>query len=149
MALLTYKIFDGGLGRQSGPDAPEQFPGQVKEGLEGAIVIGLGCGDCHTVALDISGKVYGWGCFRDKEGKQWFQPPKGEGAEAAKRASKLPVVIQGLPPDVAEVKCGASFSSAHFDNSPVPARMKKVQFFSFLPAPGSCRSAQTKSWLHT
>ena len=31
-----------------------------------------------------------------QEGKQWFQPPKGEGAEAAKRASKLPVVVRLL-----------------------------------------------------
>lgn len=39
---------------------------QVKEGLEGMIIIGLAAGDCHTLALEISGKVYGWGCYKDK-----------------------------------------------------------------------------------
>lgn len=34
--------------------------------LEGAAIIGLASGDCQTLALDLSGRVYGWGCFKDK-----------------------------------------------------------------------------------
>eukprot|EP00903_Cladosiphon_okamuranus_P016988 g15658.t1 len=103
---------DGGLGRPGGPDAPEQFPGEVREGLEGATIVALASGDCQTMALDISGRVYGWGCYKDKEGKQWFQPPPGNGSKACKGASKSPVVISGLPSDVVEIKCGASFCVA-------------------------------------
>ncbi|CAM9177019.1 unnamed protein product [Ectocarpus sp. 12 AP-2014] len=103
---------DGGIGRLSGPDAPEQFPGEVKEGLEGATIIGLASGDCQTIALDLSGKVYGWGCFKDKEGKQWFQAPADKGSKACKGAAKRPIVISGLPPHVADIKCGNSFCLA-------------------------------------
>ncbi|CAN0338849.1 unnamed protein product [Pylaiella littoralis] len=103
---------DGGLGRPGGPDAPEQFPGEVTEGLEGATIVALASGDCQTIALDISGRVYGWGCYKDKEGKQWFQPPAGAASKACKGACKSPVVISGLPSDVVEVKCGASFCLA-------------------------------------
>lgn len=39
---------------------------QVTEGLEEATIIALAAGDCQTIALDISGKVYGWGCYKDK-----------------------------------------------------------------------------------
>lgn len=41
---------------------------QVKEGLEGATIVALASGDCQTMALDISGRVYGWGCYKDKVG---------------------------------------------------------------------------------
>lgn len=103
---------DAALGRQSGPDAPEQEPSQVTEGLEGKTIIGLASGDVHTLALDVSGRVYGWGCYRDKEGKQWFQPPAGAPAKACKAAAKVPVEIAGLPPNVVEVRCGSSFCLA-------------------------------------
>lgn len=39
---------------------------QVKGALQGAAIIGIASGDCHTLALDLSGRVYGWGCFKDK-----------------------------------------------------------------------------------
>lgn len=41
---------------------------KVKEGLEGATIVALASGDCQTIALDISGRVYGWGCYKDKVG---------------------------------------------------------------------------------
>lgn len=41
-------------------------PTQVKGALQGAAIIGIASGDCHTLALDLSGRVYGWGCFKDK-----------------------------------------------------------------------------------
>eukprot|EP00904_Undaria_pinnatifida_P013833 jgi/Undpi1/9580/HiC_scaffold_27.g12036.m1 len=103
---------DGGIGRPGGDDAPEQLPGQVTTGLEGTTIIGIASGDCQMLALDLSGKVYGWGCYKDKEGKQWFQAPLGQEAKACKGAAKSPVMISGLPPDVVEVKCGASFCLA-------------------------------------
>lgn len=39
---------------------------QVKEGLEGATIVKIASGDCQTMALDLTGKVYGWGCYKDK-----------------------------------------------------------------------------------
>ena len=36
--------------------------------VEGALVdetvIGLQCGDCHTMAVTTNGSVWGWGCFK-------------------------------------------------------------------------------------
>ena len=39
---------------------------QVKGGLEERTIIGLASGDCHMLALDEAGKVYGWGSFKDR-----------------------------------------------------------------------------------
>lgn len=39
---------------------------QVIDGLEGVKIVGLAAGDCHTMAFDTSGKVYGWGSYREK-----------------------------------------------------------------------------------
>jgi regulator of chromosome condensation len=32
----------------------------------------VAAGGSQTFAVTLSGKVYGWGCYKDKEGKQWF-----------------------------------------------------------------------------
>lgn len=37
---------------------------QVTVGLEGTTIISLATGDCQTIALDVSGRVYGWGSFK-------------------------------------------------------------------------------------
>lgn len=44
------------------------LPRQV-EGLEGVFIIQVACGDCHTLVLEESGNVYGWGCYKDKVSK--------------------------------------------------------------------------------
>ena len=35
----------------------------------------VAAGGSQTFAVTLSGKVYGWGCYKDKEGKQWFDAP--------------------------------------------------------------------------
>lgn len=50
------------------------FAKQVNDGLEGVKIVGLAVGDCHTMAYDASGKVYGWGSYRAKvtSTRYWF-----------------------------------------------------------------------------
>jgi hypothetical protein len=30
----------------------------------------VACGDSQTIAVTVSGDVFGWGCYKDKEGKK-------------------------------------------------------------------------------
>ena len=75
-------------------------------------------------------EVWGWGCYKDKEGKKFFNPSKtgsflivGEARgskwyvhEAAnplkdiKKQQDLPILIQGLPSNVVDIACGAVFN---------------------------------------
>lgn len=35
-------------------------------------VIGVSAGDSHSLVCTLQGTVYGWGCYKDKEGKEFF-----------------------------------------------------------------------------
>jgi alpha-tubulin suppressor-like RCC1 family protein len=45
--------------------------------LANEIIIGVACGDAQTIAVSTKGEVWGWGCYKDKEGKKWFNPTPG------------------------------------------------------------------------
>ena len=47
----------------------------------------VAAGGSQTFAVTLSGKVYGWGCYKDKEGKQWFDAP---GTISASRRVEAP-----------------------------------------------------------
>jgi hypothetical protein len=82
---------DGALGRATGPIDPEDmskgmkgdenFPALVTLGTGGEAsrerVVHVACGDSQTLALTVDGNVWGWGCYKDKEGRKWFDLPKG------------------------------------------------------------------------
>ena len=62
---------DGSLGRVG----EETTPLLVQTLVDAEeIIIGMACGDGQTIAVSTSGRVWGWGCYKDKEGKKFFNP---------------------------------------------------------------------------
>lgn len=51
----------------------ENFPILVDK-LANETIIRVACGDGQTLAVSTSGDVWGWGTYKDKEGKKWFNP---------------------------------------------------------------------------
>jgi regulator of chromosome condensation len=112
---------DASLGRP-GKDQEEAFPAMVRgaqDELVGKRFVSVACGDGHSMAVTDTGDVYGWGCYKDKEGKTWFNPAKG-GAEPEKDIKKKqldPLLIDkigthaGLSP-VVDITCGSSVNLA-------------------------------------
>ena len=68
----------------------------------------VAAGGSQTFAVTLSGKVYGWGCYKDKEGKQWFDAP---GSLAPKRKQTTPLLIPSLK-NITNVATGAAFNAA-------------------------------------
>jgi len=121
---------DGALGRPSGlvdkerPELGSKGNENMPEivaggGLQGEQVVHVSCGDCQTLVVTVDGNVYGWGCYKDREGKKWFDsslPPSASPQEAVKtikRQQDVPMKILALPETmVADLCCGASFNAA-------------------------------------
>lgn len=84
-----------------------------KQSLVGETIIRVACGDGQTIAVSLTGEVWGWGCYKDKEGKQWFNPTPTAAAPAKdiKKKQDTPILITGLK-NIVEVACGASFNLA-------------------------------------
>jgi regulator of chromosome condensation len=76
-------------------------------------VIGLACGDGQTLAVTTTGEVWAWGCYKDKEGKKWFNPLSNapNPLKDIKKQQNSPMKIAGLK-HIVELACGASFSLA-------------------------------------
>ena len=112
---------DASLGRP-GKDAEEAFPAMVKgehEELVDKKFICVACGDGQSIAVTEAGDVYGWGCFKDKEGKQWFNPCKGAAKpeKDIKKKQVFPLLIEGIGPSsnkapVVDATCGSSVNLA-------------------------------------
>ncbi|GMF13870.1 unnamed protein product [Phytophthora lilii] len=114
---------DGALGR----DGDENIPAKVEgfgpsdEGEKGdgvkhetaVLVVG---GDCHTAVVTLSGKVYTWGCYRDKEGKQWCDASSVKAA--FKQKQSRPFLMKGLD-NVADIRCGSAFNLARTNDGRV------------------------------
>ncbi|CEG47261.1 FOG: RCC1 domain [Plasmopara halstedii] len=95
---------DGALGR----DGDENVPTKVGMfGPQDAIAIQVVGGDCHTAVVTLAGEVYTWGCYRDKEGKQWCDARSAK--DAFKRKQTRPFLIKALD-NIADVRCGSSFN---------------------------------------
>jgi len=105
---------DGSLGR----DGEEAIPMLVQGGLAGEVIISVACGDCQTMAVSTKGQVWGWGCYKDREGKQWFNPSSKEVApnpvKDIKKKQTSPLLIQGFAESahVVEVACGSAVNLA-------------------------------------
>ena len=85
------------------------------EALQHDIVNALACGDGQTIAVTVDGNVWGWGCFKDKEGKKFSNPPfdasNPQPWKSIKAQQNLPVQIPELR-NIVDVACGASFCVA-------------------------------------
>lgn len=101
---------DGSLGRTGDENTPI-----IVSKLQDKAVIGVACGDGQTVAITTTGEVWAWGCFKDREGKKFFNPPHPKDSTAPwkeiKQQQNEPVEIEELK-NIVEVACGASFCLA-------------------------------------
>lgn len=81
--------------------------------MAGETIIRVACGDSQTIALSVTGDVWGWGSYKDKEGKHWFSPSAtaANPSKDIKKKQDTPLKIGGLQ-NIVEVDCGASFSIA-------------------------------------
>ena len=70
-------------------------------------ILTIACGDGQTIAITTSGKVYGWGCYKDKEGKKFFHP--SEGSSQIRRQQDTPLLLSGIESAI-DVACGSSFN---------------------------------------
>ena len=102
---------DGSLGRVGAEQDAIRVTGG---GLENEIIVGVACGDGQTLCLTVKGVVYGWGCYKDKEGKKFFNPSPDDAKAKIKKQQDTPIVIAGLPASspVTEICCGSSHNLA-------------------------------------
>lgn len=127
---------DGALGRltESGatngtnsivPTATADFiPDLIGNSRSMGIVVRIACGDCQSLALTLHGQVYMWGCYKDKEGKQYRdvdvisinQSEKGakdvHWEDAVKGKHIHPVRVDFKEKRVQDIRCGYSFNAA-------------------------------------
>jgi regulator of chromosome condensation len=74
--------------------------------------ISAAAGDCQSVLVDSEGRVWVWGCYKDKEGKPIRDAPSPAGVRGK---NELPVKVPMPLADGAkpvQVACGASFNAA-------------------------------------
>ncbi len=123
---------DGALGRititgadngthATAPKATAEFiPGLIANSRSLGIIARIACGDCHSLALTLHGQVYMWGCYKDKEGKQYRDVNEAnvedtndfhwEGAVRGKHIHPVRVGFQEKR--VQDIRCGYSFNAA-------------------------------------
>ena len=55
--------------------------------------------------------MWGWGSYKDKEGKKWFNPSPGakDPVKDIKKQQNEPIKIESLQ-NIVDVACGASFN---------------------------------------
>mgnify|MGYP003386351314 CR=1 FL=1 len=98
-------------------------------------VLGVSCGDTQTICYTTTGDVYGWGCFRDKEGKKFFNPtpsptPNNSNSTVekdmndVKKQQNSPILIQKLGTSaglsgIIEISCASSSCLARTEDGHV------------------------------
>jgi regulator of chromosome condensation len=94
----------------------EGMPALV-DALVNEIIIGVACGDGQTLALTSTGEVYGWGCYKDKEGNKWFNPSSNNNLswQDICKQQNQPQLIHGLA-NIVDIACGSSFNLARADD---------------------------------
>jgi hypothetical protein len=122
----------------------------------------VSCGDAQTLALTVTGKLYGWGCYKDREGKQFFDlpadapyPDSEESRKKCKRKQITPMLLpffgpQAQPnrkPDISNsnsnsraivtsIQCGSCFNIATCKFLSFPFRslhsVHSFPYFTFL-----------------
>ncbi|GMF36445.1 unnamed protein product [Phytophthora fragariaefolia] len=95
---------DGALGHDEDENVPNKVVGFGPKEAAAVQVVG---GDCHTAVVTLAGKVYTWGCYRDKEGKQWCDAASAKAA--FKQKQTRPFLVKTLD-NIADVRCGSCFN---------------------------------------
>ena len=95
--------------------------GEITQGKDESIVA-LAAGDCQTLALSSTGRVYMFGAYKDVEGKSWRDvspsderrshpdPPKN--GSSPKYPQYWPQHVWQMPGKCITIQCGASFNAA-------------------------------------
>jgi len=122
---------DGSLGRGGEEGTPLLVAGDDNIMLKHHF-ISAACGDGQTIVLSSTGELWGWGCYKDKEGKQWFDVPAGVSVgtaalKAIKRKQVDPMVLPffsrsshtNTAAPVLEIACGASYNLARCQDGKV------------------------------
>jgi regulator of chromosome condensation len=78
--------------------------------------VNVACGDGQTIAVTSTGEVYGWGCYKDKEGKKWFTAV--ENSDSIRRSQDTPMLIGGISGAI-DVACGSVFNIARCDDGSI------------------------------
>jgi len=90
------------------------------DALQSEVIVGVACGDGQTLAVSTKGECWGWGSYKDREGKKWFNIKDSSNLKAMKDQQNRPIVIPGLPNDrVIEVACGAAYNIARCSDGSV------------------------------
>jgi regulator of chromosome condensation len=77
----------------------------------GETIISVACGDGQTFAVATSGNVWGWGCYKDKEGKAWFDPaPTGQPNIKRKQSEPMQLPFFNEQCAAVEVCCGGVYN---------------------------------------
>lgn len=81
------------------------------DSLQNETVVSVACGDGQTIALTAAGEVYGWGCYKDKEGKKFFNLPDNNSIQhkSIKNQQNEPIRIVGFAYPIVEIACGSAF----------------------------------------
>ena len=96
---------DGALGRSG----EENIPLLVDGFPTGTCINLVVAGDCHSAALSVSGDVYTWGSYKDKDGKPWCDAR--DAASCFKHKNASPYHVSTLH-NIVDVKCGDAFNLA-------------------------------------
>ncbi|KAJ1462512.1 regulator of chromosome condensation 1/beta-lactamase-inhibitor protein II [Pelagophyceae sp. CCMP2097] len=96
---------EGSLGRGGEEDVPQIVELPAKDDP----VVQVAAGDTQTFAVTASGACYGWGCYKDKEGKQWFDVGFDSSLKP-KRKQTTPLLV--FRAGVVIVRCGAAYNVA-------------------------------------
>ena len=105
---------DGGVGRKGADYLADEV---VSEDPEFKDFIHVGCGDCHTVAVNEKGNVYMWGSYKDREGKL-FRDPVDKDPKTVRGKHLEPVKVGNVETAV-EVQAGANFNVARLEDGGV------------------------------
>jgi len=86
------------------------------------IITHVACGDNQSLAVELDGKVWAWGCYRNSQGDEFKDIPFGTNLQDASEDKRIelmhghhmqPVHVKGFEQEiVAEVACGDNFSAA-------------------------------------
>lgn len=107
----------------------ENFPILV-EGLANETIIRVACGDGQTLAVSTTGDVWGWGTYKDKEGKTWFNPSADSPKIQKQQKEPIKIMVhhflppllnlpQGISSIVVDVACGSAHNLARCSDGTV------------------------------
>lgn len=118
MPLYTWCDLKGSRGGGNFTDPKEKLDSKYEERIVSVVA-----GDCHSLALSSTGRVYFFGAYKDTEGRCWgdIPPPDDPRIHPKEKERNLkpptgkhdwPIHVWQLGAKATEIACGFSFSAA-------------------------------------